>query len=78
MASIKQDFTLARRAISAEAELLESASPRSRRSSISGVQSFLARSDGHPVLLPPLGLGLLFHTFLSHHQGTAGGACLLH
>ena len=78
MASIKQDFTLARRAISAEAELLESASPRSRCSSTSGVQSILARSDGHPVLLPPLGLGLLFHTFFSHHQGTAGGACLLH
>lgn len=72
MASIKQDFTLARRAISAEAELMEPASPRS---SISGVQSLLARSDGKPVVLPPLALALLFHIFFSHHQGTAGGAC---
>ena len=69
MGSIKLDFfTLARNAISAAAELVPS-SPRSRRSSISGVQSFLGRSDGKPVVLPPLESGLLFHTFYSHHQG---------
>ena len=75
MASIKQDFALARLANRAAAQLVESASSQSRRSSISGVQSLLERSDGQPVLMPPLESGLLFHTFFSHHQGTAGGAC---